>query len=111
MANKVNQSAQISSPFSLFSFEAIGNYLTQFVNSITNEFRDHALRLNKAMMADGTEVPTAPIMFKSYAKAALPDVISFMDGIIIVTDDIGGIVPAFSDGTNWRRVTDRAVIS
>jgi hypothetical protein len=28
-----------------------------------------------------------------------------------VTDDAGGSVLAFSDGANWRRVTDRAVVS
>jgi hypothetical protein len=27
------------------------------------------------------------------------------------TDETGGAVPVFSDGTNWRRVTDRAIIS
>jgi hypothetical protein len=32
-------------------------------------------------------------------------------GMIMVTDEAGGAVPAFSDLTNWRRVTDRAVIS
>ena len=31
--------------------------------------------------------------------------------LIYITDDIGGAVPAFSDATNWRRVTDRAVVS
>lgn len=30
---------------------------------------------------------------------------------IYVTDETGGAIPAFSDGTNWRRVTDRAVVS
>ncbi|KAF0135604.1 MAG: hypothetical protein FD152_1267, partial [Xanthobacteraceae bacterium] len=30
---------------------------------------------------------------------------------IYVTNETGGAVPAFSDGSNWRRVTDRAVIS
>lgn len=30
---------------------------------------------------------------------------------IHVTDETGGAVPCFSDGTNWRRVTDRAVAS
>lgn len=46
----------------------------------------------------------------SYAKASLPSaaIAGFM---IYVTDDVGGAVPAFSDGTNWRRVTDRNVIS
>lgn len=31
--------------------------------------------------------------------------------LIYVTDETGGAVPAFSDGTNFRRVTDRAVVS
>jgi hypothetical protein len=30
---------------------------------------------------------------------------------IFVSDEAGGAVIAFSDGTNWRRVTDRAVVS
>jgi hypothetical protein len=45
-----------------------------------------------------------------YAKAALPPV-DPEGQLIYVTDDTGGAVPAFSDGTNWRRVTDRAVIA
>lgn len=44
-----------------------------------------------------------------FAKAALPA--QALGGMIYVVDDVGGAVPAFSDGTNWRRVTDRAVIS
>jgi len=31
--------------------------------------------------------------------------------LLYVTDEAGGAVMAFSDGTNWRRVTDRAVVS
>lgn len=31
--------------------------------------------------------------------------------LIYVSNESGGAVPAFSDGTNWRRMTDRAVIS
>jgi hypothetical protein len=31
--------------------------------------------------------------------------------MIYVSDEAGGAIPAFSDGTNWRRVTDRAVVS
>jgi hypothetical protein len=30
---------------------------------------------------------------------------------VFVSDDVGGPVEAFSDGTNWRRVTDLAIIS
>ncbi|MBL8301619.1 MAG: hypothetical protein JNM26_02485 [Ideonella sp.] len=31
--------------------------------------------------------------------------------LVAVTDEVDGTVPAFSDGTNWRRVTDRNVVS
>ena len=31
--------------------------------------------------------------------------------MLLVTDESGGVVPAFSDGTNFRRVTDRAIVS
>lgn len=52
----------------------------------------------------------APIYFKSYVKAALPSA-AVAGGMIYVTDDVGGAVPAFSNGANWLRVTDRAVIA
>lgn len=47
---------------------------------------------------------------RAYSKASLPSS-STIGGMIYVTDDVGGAVPAFSDGSNWRRVTDRAIIS
>lgn len=34
-----------------------------------------------------------------------------LNGMVICSDEGGGLVPAFSDGTDWRRVTDRAIIS
>ena len=46
---------------------------------------------------------------KSYAVASLPTAVA--GGVIFVTDETGGAVLAFSDGTNWRRSTDRAVVS
>jgi len=46
----------------------------------------------------------------SYAKAALPAATA-TGSLIYVTDEVGGAVPAFSDGAAWRRVTDRAVVS
>lgn len=57
-----------------------------------------------------------PIPIKGYAKANLPTAsewgdISSFSSLIYVTDEVGGAVLAFSDGTNWRRVTDRAIVS
>ena len=31
--------------------------------------------------------------------------------IVYVSDEAGGAVPAFNDGSNWRRVTDRGIVS
>jgi len=61
-------------------------------------------------------VKPGPFMIKAYAKANLPSASSWSDNstfssLVYVTDDAGGPVVAFSDGTNWRRVTDRAIIS
>lgn len=52
-----------------------------------------------------------PLSLAAFSKADLPDPARWADHFIIVTDDVGGRVPAFSDGTNWRRVTDRNIIS
>ena len=51
-----------------------------------------------------------PIQLPRYSVSALPS--AAQDGLLIyVVDETGGAVPAFSDGTTWRRVTDRAGVS
>ena len=47
---------------------------------------------------------------KDYTVLTLPDASSGY-GLIMVTDETGGAVPAFTDLTNWRRVTDRVIVS
>lgn len=46
----------------------------------------------------------------SYTVATVPAAAPAAQ-MIYVTNETGGAVPAFSDGTNWRRVTDRAIVS
>lgn len=46
----------------------------------------------------------------SFVVADLPDA-SIPGRQIYVSDETGGATVAFSDGTNWRRVQDRAVVS
>jgi hypothetical protein len=41
----------------------------------------------------------------------LPDPATNKRKLIYVSNETGGAQPAFSDGTNWRRLTDRAVVS
>lgn len=46
----------------------------------------------------------------SFAVADLPSTTT-PGRMIYVSDEVGGAVLAFSDGTNWRRVTDRAIVA
>lgn len=55
---------------------------------------------------------TAPIKLASYTVATVPSASTVgAGGMIYVSNEVGGATPAFSDGTNWRRVADRAVIA
>jgi hypothetical protein len=66
----------------------------------------------------GTTSPTAKLHVSgavrvgSFTVATVPSASTNGDGsMIYVSNEAGGAVLAFSDATNWRRVTDRAVIS
>ena len=53
-----------------------------------------------------------PVRVQSYTVATVPSAAGTGAGaMIFVTDEAGGAVMAFSDGSNWRRVTDRTVVS
>jgi hypothetical protein len=62
----------------------------------------------------GYEQTTAflqPIRLPGYSKTALPSASTFVRCQIWVSDEAGGAQPAYSDGTNWRRYSDGAVVS
>ena len=59
---------------------------------------------------DGSVPFTGPPVVPSYTVAGLPSA-STAAQMIYVSDETGGAVLAFSDGTNWRRSTDRAIVS
>lgn len=82
-------------------------------------------RQNLQLGSDSTDVTTLRNLYAlghfrtnhwarvgGYTVAALPSAATAGAGAIIhVSDEAGGAVLAFSDGTSWRRVTDRAVVS
>jgi hypothetical protein len=71
-----------------------------------------ALRIFKRVAGDEPGAgPPYPARVPSYAKASLPAAATFTGCLIYVSDESGGAVLAFSDGTNWRRVTDRAIVT
>jgi hypothetical protein len=60
---------------------------------------------------DGTTVAfSSPPELRSYTVAGLPSAAP-LGQLAYVSNETGGAVIAFSDGTNWRRVTDRAIVS
>ena len=48
---------------------------------------------------------------QDFAVANLPSAADNRYGVIMVPDEATGCQPAFSDGTNWRRFSDRAIVS
>jgi hypothetical protein len=48
---------------------------------------------------------------ESFTVATLPSASAFARSLIYVSDETGGATIAFSDGTNWRRVQDRNIVS
>lgn len=54
---------------------------------------------------------TGPQQLFTYTVAGLPSAAMFLNAIVYVSNAAGGAVQAFSDGTNWRRVDDRAVVA
>ena len=52
-----------------------------------------------------------PVQLPAFTVSDMPDASRFRYRWIFVSDETGGAVPAFSDGSDWRRCTDRAVVS
>lgn len=53
-----------------------------------------------------------PVELPPVSLALLPKFkVTTAGRLVMITDEAGGAVPAFSDGTDWLRVTDRNVAS
>ena len=63
--------------------------------------------------AFGQLASTGPVLFPSTTVAGLTafPAASNTGGMLFVSDESGGATMAFSDGTNWLRVQDRAIVS
>ena len=48
---------------------------------------------------------------QSYTVTTLPAAATYPRAVIYVSNEAGGATLAFSDGSNWRRVQDRNVVS
>lgn len=69
------------------------------------------LTIAEAFDLDVDTTSTLLFQAQSYTVATLPSAATYPRGVIYVSNEAGGATLAFSDGTDWRRVQDRAVVS
>lgn len=69
------------------------------------------LHVDLTASGDGELRAQSPFAPPAFTVLTVPDATLHAGAYIHVSDEVGGPVLAFSDGTNWRRVTDRAIIS
>lgn len=85
--------------------------IRSLIGSLYAHFIAVGFRLNRVLAMDGTETMTAPLPLKSYTVVGVPAAADYEGAIIYVSNEAGGKTIAFSDGTNWRRAQDRAIVS
>jgi hypothetical protein len=102
-----------------------GNVIGNIIESVTTDVGNGTSSFDlviKGMAAGGIaaerlrinnlKVESAvPVRLPNYTVAGVPSAASLSGAMIYVSNETGGAVVAFSDGTDWRRVTDRAIIS
>jgi hypothetical protein len=111
VANRLPSTPNVPQPGGPNDLRGVQAYLVNLARSILQDLSEVAKVANQAIYDDGLTQMTKPLRLKEYAKAALPAAASWKAGMVMVTDETGGYTQAFSDGTNWRRVQDRAVVS
>lgn len=103
MANLVSKTPNLPLATGSINPGDLAIFDANIVKQLIPIFVDIARRVNAALVPDGTEG------FKSFTVATLPAVVT--SAMIYVSDESGGATLAFGDGTNWRRVQDRAIVS
>ena len=111
-----NLTLQTISDLSGFDWETDGQDFGLITDSVNNS-SDNGLVSDVAsisydlglIVVSGLIYPTQFVL-PSFVVSSLPSVTP-AGQMLFVTDETGGAVPAFSDGTNWRRVTDRQIVS
>lgn len=73
---------------------------------------DWSLQWGRQVVLALRAIMSKPVRLQRYTVSGVPAAATLGEGAMVyISNEAGGAVPAFSDGTNWRRVTDRAVIS
>lgn len=93
------------------NLEQLFRFAAGQTRSLVTVLREIVTRANGCLPVDGTEGMEGPLVLETYTVSTLPTASDYTQGLIYVSDETGGATVAFSDGTNWRRVQDRAIVS
>jgi hypothetical protein len=63
------------------------------------------------VVGDTVDISDSPPIFPDYNVGSLPAAAEYLNGVIIVDNESGGRTLATSNGTNWLRVSDGAIVS
>ena len=91
----------------------IKNLIAESVNPPSTLTGTYTISSPTTITLDPTSeiINDAPMKLKGYTVAQLGSLTSSASAMVYCTDETGGSIPAFYDGTNWRRVSDRAIVS
>ena len=91
----------------------IKNLIAESVNPPSTLTGTYTISSPTTITLDPTNeiINDAPMKLKGYTVAQLGTLTSSAGAMVYCTDETGGSIPAFYDGTNWRRVSDRAIVS
>jgi hypothetical protein len=94
-----------------YDYRKMADILNRIEDFSTRLVQTGPIRISEIHGVRPIKINIQPLVFPSYTVADVPTASTATGGVIYVSDETGGAVLAFSDGTNWRRVTDRTVIS
>jgi hypothetical protein len=111
-----NDSVTFTTVSTLGAFGADGEFGLVTDSVLISEDLGDLASTNSTTYDLGTLVAAAGLIYPdqlvlpSYTVSTLPSA-GVAAQLIYISNETGGAVLAFSDGTNWRRVTDRAIVS
>jgi hypothetical protein len=91
----------------------LAQYDAALTTALFRELAAYAFRLNRTLTRDGSEPMTGPLPLFSVTVVGLAvyPAADWDGSLVFVSNEAGGATAAYSDGTNWRRFYDNAVVS
>jgi len=91
----------------------ITNIITESINAPNTLTGTYTISSPTTITLDPVDeiINDAPMKLVNKTVTQLSTLVSSVGAMVFCTDETGGSIPAFYDGTNWRRVSDRAIVS